>query len=270
MSIIGSNIKKSREKKGMTAKDLAKKSGMSEASLVEIENGRKVPNSQVIQAVSKVLGVTIDAIEPSYFNDYFDEKSDSEGDEQKGSGQKTSLSRTSKLNQGQNQGQDSSIFAKNQKNSQTPSKIEEEVKDTSLGSALMKTTIKIPVITKINPAKAFPSQQDTLDFKLEPVFQGKNQNVASGEKIYYQAADNSLSNSRILKGDLVLVLLTETIIDKDIVLAFFENKTLLRRIKRLPDRKVMLFPDNPDFEVLIASPSEIKIYGKAVRVEFKI
>lgn len=259
MSIIGANIKKAREKKGMTAKDLAKKSGMSETALVEIENGRKVPNSQVIQAVSKVLGVTIDAIEPSYFNDYFDEKSELDVDEKKGNVNKPMLNRTSKLNQ-----------EPNQKTSQTSIKKEEEVKDTSLGNALMKTTIKIPVITKINPAKAFPSQQEILDYKLEPVFQGKNQNVASGEKIYLQVSDNSLSNSRILKGDLVLVLLTETIVDKDIVLVYFENKTMLRRIKRLPDRKVMLFPDNPDFEVLIASPSEIKIYGKAVRVEFKV
>lgn len=252
MSVIGQNIKKAREKKAMSTKELAKKAGISESALIDVESGKKVPNTQIVQAVSKVLAISVDAIEPSYFSDFFEEEEKSQKE----------VKSTFKSNARTPIPVATAASAKNT----NPN----EIADTSIGNAFSKAANKIPVLLKINPAKPFPDGQDALDYKLEPVFQGKNLGAPQGEFIYFIAPDNSMNNSRILKGDLVLIFITNSIMDKDIVLAVCNGKTYLRRIKKIEDKKILLFPDNPEAEVLIANQSEVKVYGKAVRVEFRL
>lgn len=249
MSVIGLNIKKAREKKSISTKELAKKAGISESALIDVEIGKKVPNTQIIQSVSKVLGISVDDIEPSYFSDFFEEEVAKE------------IKHTPKPK---------SRAYSSVASTSVPTQNPNEVADTSIGNAFSKVANKIPVILKINPAKPFPLGQDILDYKLEPVFQGKNLGAPQGEFVYFISPDNSMSNSRILKGDIVLILITKTILDKDIVLAVCNGKTYLRRIKKIEDKKILLFPDNPEAEVIIASQTDVKVYGKAVRAEFRL
>ena len=250
MSVIGLNIKKAREKKAISTKELAKKAGISESSLVDVENGKKVPNTQIIQSVSKVLGISVDDIEPSYFSDFFEEEVTKE------------IKPIPKPK--------TRAYSPVASTTSVPTQNPNEVADTSIGNAFSKAVNKIPVILKINPAKPFPLGQDILDYKLEPVFQGKNLGAPQGEFVYYISPDNSMSNSRILKSDMVLILITKLYIDKDIVLAVCNGKTYLRRIKKIEDKKILLFPDNPEAEVIIASQTDVKVYGKAVRSEFRL
>lgn len=252
MSVIGDNIKKARMKKGISTKELAKKAGVSESSLVDVESGKKVPNTQIVQAVSKVLGITADAIEPSYFSDFF-EKEEEEKKEIKPAFKSNARTPIT-------------VASTAEVKAMNPN----EIADSSIGNAFSKAVNKIPVLLKINPAKPFPSGQDVLDYKLEPVFQGKNLGAPQGEFVYYVSPDNSMSNTRILKGDMVLIFITNSILDKDIVLAVCNGRTYLRRIKKIDDKKILLFPDNPESEVIIANQSEVKVYGKAVRVEFRL
>ena len=56
MSRVGENIKKVREASGLSAKALAKKMGVSESFLVELEGGRRVINEAMLQRFSKVVG----------------------------------------------------------------------------------------------------------------------------------------------------------------------------------------------------------------------
>jgi transcriptional regulator with XRE-family HTH domain len=55
MSRIGSEICRLRKEAGMTQKQLAKQLGVTEKFIVEVENGKKVINSELISRVSKVL-----------------------------------------------------------------------------------------------------------------------------------------------------------------------------------------------------------------------
>ena len=55
MSRVGENIKQAREKSGMTVKALAKKLGVAEKYLNEVEMGRKVAPESFIDKASKVL-----------------------------------------------------------------------------------------------------------------------------------------------------------------------------------------------------------------------
>ena len=55
MSRVGERIKEAREKSGMTQKALAKKLGVAEKFVNEVETGRKIINESLISKVSKVL-----------------------------------------------------------------------------------------------------------------------------------------------------------------------------------------------------------------------
>ena len=242
MSIIGTNIKKIRIKQNLTAKQLAKKCGISETALLDIEDGKKVPTTQLTNLITKGLGVNIDAIEPSYFSDYFEENPEPKETAQANNSRISNAKQDTLKPSGSN----------------------------TISDALSKAVKKIPVIAKLTAGKSIPFEGDIIDNKFEPIFQGKNNNVAGEDFIYYMVQDNSMQGARIMKSDLALVFLTDSIRDKDIALFTYKNNTYLRRYKAVTDNLVVLYPENPDFETFAVDKKDIRIAGKVLRVEFKI
>ncbi len=59
MNRVSENIKKIREEAKMPAKQLAKKMGVSESFILEVEQGRKVLSESLIQRFSKILGKNV-------------------------------------------------------------------------------------------------------------------------------------------------------------------------------------------------------------------
>ncbi|WP_027632485.1 S24 family peptidase [Clostridium hydrogeniformans] len=66
MSRVGEKIKTAREKGKMSQKQLAKKLGVAESFVNDVELGRKIANEQFIQKVSKVLGKEMNDISMSF------------------------------------------------------------------------------------------------------------------------------------------------------------------------------------------------------------
>jgi len=56
---IGEKIKKKREKKGWSQKELAEKAGYSENYINLIENGKRIPHLKTILDIANVFGVTL-------------------------------------------------------------------------------------------------------------------------------------------------------------------------------------------------------------------
>lgn len=239
MSVIGTNLKNARIKRNLSIKEVAKKAGVTELLLNDIESGKKIPNTQLINTVTKILGVSIDAIEPSYFSSYFEE----EENEPKKAPEPKYISSREKTS---------------------------DVGISSVSDALSKAIKKLPVLNKVTPGKPIPCESDIVDYKFEPAFSNKSSNIKGEEFLYFIAQDNSMIGSRIVKNDLCLVFQTDTILDRDIVLAVLDGKTLLRRYKSIDGGKVLLYPDNPEYEVIFADKKAVSIIGKIVRVEFRI
>lgn len=59
MSRVGVRIQEARNKKGIALKQLAKKLGVSEGFLSDVENGRKILNEDYIKRVEKVLDIDL-------------------------------------------------------------------------------------------------------------------------------------------------------------------------------------------------------------------
>jgi len=57
--LLITNIKKLRQKLGLTQKELAEKAGLSVSYLTDIENGRERPAIKTLARIAKVLGVSI-------------------------------------------------------------------------------------------------------------------------------------------------------------------------------------------------------------------
>jgi transcriptional regulator with XRE-family HTH domain len=62
VSRVGENIKRLRSEAGLTQKVLAKKLGVAEGFINEVESGRKVINESLIDRISKVLGKEINDV----------------------------------------------------------------------------------------------------------------------------------------------------------------------------------------------------------------
>lgn len=62
MSRLGESIKHLRNQKGMTQKQIAKKLGVAESFINEVELGRKVINEGIISRISKILGEDLNDI----------------------------------------------------------------------------------------------------------------------------------------------------------------------------------------------------------------
>jgi transcriptional regulator with XRE-family HTH domain len=74
MSRVGENIKNTRNSIGMSQKQLAKKLGVAESFINEVESGRKIANQSLIDRLSKVLGKNINDITMSFEEEVYKEE----------------------------------------------------------------------------------------------------------------------------------------------------------------------------------------------------
>jgi transcriptional regulator with XRE-family HTH domain len=59
MSRVGKQIQTARERAGFSSKDLAKKLGVAENFISDVENGRKIINEDLIKRIEKILGASL-------------------------------------------------------------------------------------------------------------------------------------------------------------------------------------------------------------------
>ena len=62
MNRVAENIKNARTEKGMSQKQLAKKLGVSESFINEVEGGRKVLNESTINRITNLLGINLNDV----------------------------------------------------------------------------------------------------------------------------------------------------------------------------------------------------------------
>lgn len=59
---VGDNIRKLREEKGFSQTDVAKRSGITQAMLCQIERGTKNPSLQVANEIALALGCNLEEL----------------------------------------------------------------------------------------------------------------------------------------------------------------------------------------------------------------
>ena len=106
--------------------------------------------------------------------------------------------------------------------------------------------------------------------RMVPIQDGKIEGAKPEKVVYFLAPDDSMRAMRIEKGDLVLVVPQTLPIDGAIMLVEYGAHRCLRRVKLLGNSNILLQSGDRDLGTESVHISEIKLIGKAVRVEIAL
>ena len=106
--------------------------------------------------------------------------------------------------------------------------------------------------------------------RMTPIQDGRIEGAKPDRVVYFQAPDDSMRAMRIEKGDLVLVVPQNLPIDGAIMLVEYGAHRCLRRIKLLGNSNILLQSGDRTLDSEAVSISDVKLVGRAVRVEFSL
>ena len=106
--------------------------------------------------------------------------------------------------------------------------------------------------------------------KMVPIQEGKIEGAKPERVVYFLAPDDSMRAMRIEKGDLVLVVPQNLPEDGAIMLVEYGAHRCLRRVKLLGNSNILLQSGDRELGAESVHISDIKIVGRAVRVEITL
>jgi repressor LexA len=134
----------------------------------------------------------------------------------------------------------------------------------SRGISLTRAAIgtQVPLIGRITAGRPILAVENVGEsILIDPAF------VRGGENHFLLMIEGlSMKNAGILDGDLVLVRQQSTAEQGDIVAALIGDETATVKRFRQDDDRIVLEPENPDFEPIVSDSSSVKIIGKVMAV----
>lgn len=222
MSRVGEKVKGIRNSVGMSQKQLAKKLGVSESFINEIETGKKVINQSLIDRVSKVLGKDINDISMSFEEQvYTEEKSEKIPNKKK----------------------------------------QEDVKE--VWNEAFSSVLKNVPIYKYDMARPIASKQ-------LPLMNNRVDGYAQDKVLYLEIEDDEMIGFRMSKGDLAFGHITHEIENNSICLVEYDNKRVIRQIKKLDNSKLLLLSNKASLRTETIGVKDIKVIAKLDRLEVKL
>ena len=106
--------------------------------------------------------------------------------------------------------------------------------------------------------------------RMVPIQDGKIEGAKPERVVYFQAPDDSMRAMRIEKGDLVLVVPQALPVDGAIMLVEYGAHRCLRRIRLLGDSKILLQSGDRELDAQAMHINELKLVGRAVRIEIAL
>ncbi|WP_346888138.1 S24 family peptidase [Clostridium sp. UBA1056] len=230
MSTVGERIKQGRNAKGMTQKQLAKKLGVAEGYINDVENGRKVVEEKFIERVGKVLGGDLSEMTTLFDSIAYEERKASEA---------------STKSQG---------TVKNNKIKETIN----EVWNDAFSSVLKSVGIYNYDLNK------------PIGKKELPVISNKIEGYAQDKVLYLKIENDDLLGFRICEGDLALANLTSEIENNKIYLIDINGERVIRQLKKLDSNKVLIISNKNMVRTETAHPKDIKVIAKLNRLEIEL
>ena len=232
MSRVGQKIEDIRIASGISQKQLAKKLGVSESFINEIESGRKVLNQGLIERISKVLGKDLNDVSMSFEDQVFSEEPKVET--------KNYIPRpTAKVKE----------------------KEKEEVND--VWNDAFGSVIKNVPIFNYNLNK-------NLGSKMLPIVSNKIEGYAQDKVFYLEIQDEDMIGFRIGKGDLAFAHAISEIENNAFCLIEHGNTRIIRQVKRLDNTKILLISNRSSVQIDTVDHKSIKVIARIDRIEFKL
>ncbi|MDD4080348.1 MAG: helix-turn-helix domain-containing protein [Eubacteriales bacterium] len=232
MSRLGDLIRQERVRRGLTPKGVARKCGVSEKFLLEIEAGTRIPRDDQAQRILKAMGAEAPAQSGFTLEDIA-----ATVDLQ------SALPRASEPKKKKGREQDKGVAG------------------SIWLDALSDVLQHVPVYNAV---------MHEVGSRLLPVKDGKVEGAPKDKVFYFTAPDDAMRGFRVHRGDLVLVVPSKTAEDAAMVLLDTPQGKQLRLIKLLPRYQVMLQRYDSAFESEIVNMSDLHIVGRCVRLEAEL
>lgn len=230
MSRVGEKLKEARLKSGLTQKALAKKLGVSDKFINEVEIGKRVVQENFIERASKLLNVDLNDISMVVTDEALMEE---------------------------------------RKEEKAREKENKKVSPKTLGeTSEVWTEAFSSVLKKVNIYDY--SLNNVLGDKELPNYSGKIEGFPVDKVIYLKVSDNDMSGFRIMKGDLAFGHLVKEVSNNGIFLIEYKEKRIIRQIKLLGNSRALLISNEGSVRTETVELNSLKVIAKLERIEFNL
>lgn len=232
MGRLGDTIKLAREEKGLSVKQAAKKAGLSEKYLRDVEMGIKVPSEDIAGRVLKMLGAYEDTT-TAFYDGGFDREPEASPPPPPPPVQKPKPK---------------------------PQPVDEGPSDAWI-SALSGIMKKIPI---------YDAQGSEVGSRLMAVEAGRVEGMQPDKLSYFRIEDDSMRGYRMRKGDILLVSAQSSAVADTLLLVQARGERMVRRVTILRDGRVRLHSLDGAAAHADYDAKDVQILGKCIRLEITL
>ena len=242
MSRLGDLIRLERTRQKLTYKQVARKCGVSEKYLEEVESGRRIIQDDQARRILRSMGMQ-QQTEADFTLDDIAATVDLQ------SAVPTIVRAAEKK------------LTKKEKHEGTESESAEPVTGSIWLDALSGVLKHVPVMN---------AAMKEVGHRLLPITNGKIEG-ANPDKVYYLTApDNDLRGFRVMKGDLLLVVPAQAPVDGAIMVLDTPYGKIMRKTVSMPNFQVMLQKFDQSCESEIRNLNAVTVVGRCVRLEAEL
>ena len=241
MSRLGDLIRLERTRQGLTYKQVARKCGVSDKYLMEVEAGTRIIADDQARRILRTMGLK-EQTEADFSLD--------------------DIAATVDLQSAVPQ------LARAVESRKKAAPKPEAVAETGPGvsgsiwlDALSGVLKHVPVYNAV---------MKEVGHRLLPIVNGKIEGAAPDKVYYFVAPDNDLQGFRVQRGDLLLVVPAQAAVDGAIMLLQTPQGRILRKVKRVNDYQAMLQSYHESCESEIKNYNELTFVGRCVRLEAEL
>ena len=245
MSRLGDLIKLERTRQKLSPKQVAKKCGVSEKYLLDVEAGTRIIQDDQARRILKTIGVR----EQTEADFSLDEIAATVDLETIKIGEKATMSKTA---------------APAPQVRKVASSDSESATGGDSGIWLDALAGVLKAVPVMNAAWI------AVDRKLLPVANGKIEGASAEKVFYFLAPDDSMRGLRVCKGDLVLCVPAQSPVDGAIMMCEFGAHRALRKVKLIDSTRVLLQSYGREYDGDTYAITDVRFAGRAVRLESEL
>lgn len=245
MSRLGDLIKLERGRRGLSAKQVARKVGVSESYLLAVEQGTRIIADDQARRILKAMGMQQQTEADFSLDD---------------------IAATVDLQSASEEMQRAQTTVRKQQKARPEAEKVASTEESGVSGsiwldALSSVLKRVPVYNAV---------MKEVGHRLLPVENGKVENAAPDKVFYFMAPDNDMRGFRVTRGDLVLVVPAAAPVDGAMMLIQTPQGRVLRMIKQLDNFKVLLQRYDAACESEVAPIDEVRVVGRCVRLEAEL
>ncbi len=234
---LGDLISLERARQGFSAREVAKKCGIGEKYLLEVEAGKRVISDVEARRILKTMGMRQQEESEFTLDDIAVTVDLQTVMPQAVRAAEAAAAKTE--SGGSNAGVEGSVWL----------------------DALKQVLRHVPVYNAV---------MKEVGHRLLPVSEGRIEGAPADKVYYFSAPDNDMQGFRVHRGDVVLVVPSSAPEDGRIMLVETPQGKALRMVKVLPRFQVMLQRYDQAFEGDIHNLADIRVVGRCVRLEAEL